>query len=56
MDYVLYGTCNDVIYPSSTYTGNKVLLSYDPTWNALIEHYKRNYCLVKSSEFPGYLD
>ena len=32
--------------------GNKVLLSYDPTWNNLIEHYERNNCVRTRYSFP----
>ena len=33
-------------------TGNKTLLNYDDTWNALISHYEERKCIVDSRHFP----
>ena len=33
-------------------TGNKMLLEYDQTWKALIEHYEQRKCIVDGSNFP----
>jgi len=32
--------------------GNAMLLCYDRTWNALLEHYDDRGCLVDASFFP----
>ena len=32
-------------------TGNQMLLRYDDTWNALIEHYEERECIVDDRYF-----
>ena len=35
------------------YVGNAMLLSYDPTWERLLDHYKYHGCKVEGSTFPS---
>ena len=34
------------------YVGNAMLLSYDPTWERLLDYYKYYGCKVEGSTFP----
>ena len=34
------------------HAGNKILLQYDETWGALINHYEERGCVLHESQFP----